>query len=154
MSKESVTVAAAKKEFLAHGVPITSKRVNLFSILLASQKALSAYELADLYLEVFAAPIPAITVYRVLEFLQDKDLVHKLDTANKFVACSQFDCKHTHPPSQFLICNQCLKVKELGMSGAKFEELKQTIEDAGFHLDTQQLEMNCICTDCHVGMTN
>ena len=153
MSKVSEKVAAAKKVCLAHGVPITSKRVNLYSILLDSDKALSAYELADLYQEVFAAPIPAITVYRVLEFLQDNDLVHKLDTANKFVACSLFDCKHTRPASQFLICNQCLKVKELGMSGAKFEELKQTIEEAGFHLDTQQLEMNCICTDCHTGMT-
>ena len=154
MSKESETVAAAKKEFVAHGVPITSKRVNLFSILLTSKKALSAYELADLYHEVFSAPIPAITVYRVLEFLQANDLAHKLDTANKFVACSQFDCKHTHPASQCLICDRCLKVKELGMSGAKFEELKQTIEEAGFHLDTQQLEMNCICIDCHSGMTN
>jgi len=149
MSGVSKLVEVAEKECRTHGVPITNKRVNIFSALLSLQKAVSAYELADSYEKLFAEPVPVITVYRVLEFLQGKNLVHRLETANKFVACTQFDCTHTHPASQFLICNQCLKVKELGMSAAKFEELKQTIEQAGFYLDTSQLEMNCICSVCH-----
>jgi len=145
----SKTVELATQKCKAHGVPITRARVNLFSVLLASDKALSAYELADLYEEAFLKPIPAVTVYRVLDFLQDRYLVHKLETANKFVACSQLDCDHAQLASQFLICNQCLTVKELDMCQEKFEELKEVIEEAGFHLDTRQLEMNCVCTACH-----
>jgi len=151
MNAVSKLVEVAEKECRTHGVPITRKRVNIFSALLSLQKAVSAYELADSYEQLFSEPVPVITVYRVLEFLQRKSLVHKLEIANKFVVCTQFECAHSHPASQFLICNQCLKVKELGMSVAKFDELNQTIEQAGFYLDTSQLEMNCICSACHTG---
>lgn len=142
-------VEVAKKDCQAHGVPITSKRVNVYSLLLSAKKAVSAYELADSYKQMFRKPVPVITVYRVLEFLQSKNLVHKLETANKFVVCEHIDCDHQHPASQFLICQQCLKVKELGMSNVKIEELKKMVEEAGFHLKSPQLEMNCICKACY-----
>ena len=142
-------VEAAKKECKAHGVVVTSKRVNLYSILLMSKKAVSAYELVDSYFEMFHKPVPVITVYRVMDFLQSKNLVHKLETENKFVACTHVNCSNTHSVSQFLICKQCLKVKELSMSVAKIEELRKTVEQAGFHLKSPQLEMNCICEVCY-----
>ena len=151
MNAVNKLVEVAKKECEAHGAAITTKRVNLLSILLLSKKALSAYELADLYEQMFDEPVPVITVYRVLDFLQTKNLAHKLETANKFVVCTHIDCNHEHPASQFLICKQCLKVKELSMSKLKFDELKHTIEQAGFHLNNPQLEMNCICKDCYTG---
>jgi len=114
----------------------------------------SAYELAESYQRMFNEPVPVITVYRVLEFLQGENLVHKLETANKFVVCSHSECKSEHPVSQFLICKECLKVKELGISPAKFDELKHTIEQAGFHIDNPQLEMNCICNSCYASSKN
>lgn len=140
---------AAEKECKAHEVPITSKRVNVYSLLLLAKKAVSAYELVDSYQRMFHKPVPVITVYRVLEFLQSNNLVHKLETANKFVVCAHGDCSRKHPTSQFLICKLCLKVKELSMSKAKVEELKKTVEQAGFQLKSSQLEMNCICNVCH-----
>jgi Fur family zinc uptake transcriptional regulator len=143
------TVEIAKKECEAHGAMVTTKRVNLLSILLLSEKAVSAYELVDLYEQMFHEPVPVITVYRVLDFLQSKNLAHKLETANKFVVCTHIDCRHEHPAMQFLICKKCLKVKELSMSQLKFDELKHTIEQAGFHLNSSQLEMNCICKVCY-----
>jgi len=139
----------AKRECKTHGVRITLKRVNVLSLLLLSKKAMSAYELVDSYNDVFGEPVPAVTVYRVLNFLQNKNLVHKLETANKFIVCEHIGCGHTHVASQFLICKECLKVKELSVSNRKFEELKRTIEEAGFHIDTPQLEMNCICNVCY-----
>lgn len=148
MNAVTKLVQTAKRECKAHGVPITSKRLNVFSILLSSDKALSAYEIADSYEQAFKEPVPVITVYRVLEFLQKNHLVHKLETANKFVACTHLDCNHKHLASQFLICSQCLKVTELSMSQAELDQLKKTIDEAGFHLSNPQLEMNCICKDC------
>ena len=142
-------VEIAEREFKAQGVPKTNKRINLFALLLLAKKAVSAYELVDSYHQMFEQPVPVITVYRVLEFLQSKGLVHKLETANKYVACSHIDCKQEHPASQFLICNNCLQFKELSISERKFDELKLAIEDAGFHLDRPQLEMNCICNVCY-----
>ena len=148
MDAVEYVVEAAKRECKAHGVPITTKRLNVFSVLLSSKVAVSAYELADNYKHTFGEPVPVITVYRVLEFLQTKNLVHKLETANKFIACAHSDCQHEHSASQFLICNKCQKVKELRIDDAEFEQLKQTIDDAGFHLTKPQLEMNCVCKDC------
>lgn len=148
MDAVNKVVEVAKRECKAHGVPVTRKRLNVFSILLSSQKALSAYELVDLYEQTFNEPVPVITVYRVLEFLQSKNLVHKLETANKFVACTHTGCNHKHLASQFLICSQCLKVTELSIGKAELDVLKQTIDRAGFHLNNPQLEMNCLCKTC------
>jgi len=142
-------VEIAEKQCIAQGVRVTKKRVRVFSLLKASKRAVSAYELAESYEKTFDEPVPIITVYRVLDFLQSESLVHKLETANKFIVCEHIGCNHTHSASQFLICKECLKVKELSVSNDKFEELKQTIEDAGFHIDTHQLEMNCICNGCY-----
>lgn len=139
----------AKKECMARGISITAKRVNVLSILLEQRKAISAYELVEHYEQTFNEPVPVITVYRVLDFFQDKNLVHKLETANKFVACTHSECHKDHPASQFLICKQCQKVEELSMSESKFEELRQTIEKAGFYLSNTQLEMKCICKACY-----
>ena len=142
-------VEVAKKECKAHGVTVTSKRVNLYSLLLLSDKAVSAYELVDSYLKIFHKPVPAITVYRVLDFLQSKNLVNKLETENKFVACKHTSCGNNGSAPQFLICKQCLKVKEFSMSDETVKELQETVDHAGFRLNNSQLEMDCICKSCY-----
>ena len=47
------------------------------------------------------------------------------------------------------ICKECQKVKELSITQRKFNELKQTIEQAGFFLFNPQIELNCICETCY-----
>ncbi len=148
MNAAQKMVEIAEKECLTHGIPTTKKRVKVLSILLKSKKAISAYELAEVYEQIFGEAVPVITVYRVLEFLQFNKLVHKLETANKFVICSHVSCGQDHSASHFLICKQCLKVKELSMSEEDLNELKQTVEKAGFYFNEPQLEMNCICKTC------
>ncbi len=142
-------VKTARRACKARGISATSKRTNVLAVLLDQNKAVSAYELADCYEQTFNQPIPVITVYRVLDFFQSEHLVHKLETANKFIACNHANREHDHSPSQFLICNGCQKVEELSMSEAKFNELKQTIEQAGYYLTNTQLEMKCICQVCY-----
>jgi len=142
-------VEIAERQCIAQGVRLTKKRIRVFSLLQASNRAVSAYELAEAYENNFGSQLPIMTVYRVLDFLQSQSLVHKLETANKFIVCEHIGCNHTHTASQFLICKACMKVKELNVSNAQFKELKQTIEDAGFHIDTNQFEMNCICNGCY-----
>jgi len=110
MSSVHDMVEIAERECNAHGVAITKKRVKVLSVLMSAKKAISAYELAESYEQLFDEPVPVITVYRVLDFLQNGHLVHKLETANKFIACSHLDEKCDHPASQFLICKNCLTV--------------------------------------------
>ncbi len=132
----------------SHGSRLTSKRKKVLSVLLKSEKALSAYEAIDLCKAEFGEALPAMSMYRILDFLQDEHLVHKLNLANKYVACSHITCNHDHVVSQFLICGQCQKVKEIGISKSTIAELQKNVEQAGFCFSSPQLEMNCICDSC------
>jgi Fur family transcriptional regulator, zinc uptake regulator len=138
----------AERHCKSHGARLTDKRKQVLAGLLQSEKALSAYELADYFTEKLNQSIPAMSVYRILEFLQQEQLVHKLNLANKYVACSHISCDHDHDIPQFLICNECQKVKEISINKAMIDDLQQNVEDAGFHLASPQLEMNCICDNC------
>ena len=72
--------------------------------LLQSKQALSAYELADYCRDELGESMPPMSVYRILEFLEGVQLVHKLKLANRFVACDHITCDHKHGVPQFLIC--------------------------------------------------
>ncbi|PWQ93194.1 Fur family transcriptional regulator [Leucothrix arctica] len=141
----------AEQHCKTHGVRLTDKRKQLLSVLIGSEKALSAYELIDLCKAEFGKAIPAMSVYRMLQFLEDERLVHKLNLANKYVACAHISCDHAHSVSQFLICGECSKVDEISVPKQVFAELEKNVEEAGFHLITPQLEINCICNDCKKG---
>ncbi len=131
-----------------HGEKLTSKRKQVLSGLLKSGRAMSAYELVDYCKSEFNEALPAMSVYRILDFLQQEQLVHKLNLANKFVACSHIRCDHAHAVAQFLICSRCQKVKEISISKDVLQELQKNVTDAGYHLQSSQLEMNCLCDAC------
>ena len=139
----------AEKHCKQQGFHLTDKRKQVLSGLLQSDKALSAYELVDYCREEFGDKMPAMSVYRILDFLQDENLVHKLNLANKFVACSHITCSHEHEVPQFLICSKCQRVEEISISISTINDLEKNVEAAGFHLITPQLEMNCICKQCN-----
>ncbi|NQY64766.1 MAG: transcriptional repressor [Alteromonadaceae bacterium] len=148
MNKVDEIIVHAEKYCKNHGSRLTTKRKQVLSTLIQSEKALSAYELIDLFEECFGEKIPAMSVYRILEFLENEHLVHKLNLANKYVSCSHITCDHAHGVPQFLICGSCNQVKEISIIKSTIDELKQNIEHAGFQLVSPQLEMNCICNDC------
>lgn len=146
-SVESI-IHHAEQHCRSHGARLTPKRKQVLTGLLISEKALSAYELMDFCKEQFGEALPAMSVYRILEFLEDEHLVHKLNLANKYVACSHITCDHDHEVPQFLICGECHKVEEISVAKSTLDELKKNIEKAGFHMVSPQLEMNCVCHNC------
>ncbi len=130
------------------GVRLTVKRKQVLAGLIRSNKALSAYELIDYCKEHDGNSIPAMSIYRILEFLEDQHLVHKLNLANKYVACAHINCDHEHGIPQFLICGNCSKVEEISIKPAMITALKASVKNAGFKLLSPQLEMNCLCNEC------
>lgn len=141
-------IQRAEKQCAAHGARLTAKRKQVLSGLIQSEKALSAYELIDFCLQQYGESIPAMSVYRILEFLEDEHLVHRLNLANKYVACAHISCDHDHGMPQFLICRECSKVKEIRMKASAITELQASVNEAGFKLLGPQLEINCLCDDC------
>ncbi len=131
-----------------HGARLTPKRKQVLSSLIQSEKALSANDLINLFEQDCGEKIPAMSLYRILEFLENEHLVHKLSLANKYVACSHITCDHEHGVPQFLICSACNQVKEITIDKSTINDLKMNVEQAGFQLVSPQLEMNCICNQC------
>jgi Fur family zinc uptake transcriptional regulator len=141
-------IGHAEQQCKAHGVRLTVKRKQVLAGLIQSDKALSAYEIVDFCTRHYGQTMPAMSVYRILEFLEHEHLVHKLSLANKYVDCAHISCGHAHAVPQFLICRQCSKVKEISIQPATIAELRQSVNEAGFKLVTTQLEMNCLCEGC------
>ena len=132
----------------ANGARLTTKRKQILTGLVESKKALSAYELIDFCQQRFDVKMPAMSVYRILEFLEDQHLVHKLNLANKYVACNHVGCDHADSVPQFLICRNCSKVKEISINQSTISQLSETAKNAGYDLYTPQLELNCLCEGC------
>ena len=89
-----------------------------------------------------------MSVYRMLDFLRVQGFVHRLESANKYVACTQINCKQTNKLSQFLICEQCQWVEEVSIPATTVEKLESAINKTGFHINNPQLEINGICSHC------
>ncbi len=148
MSKVQAIIEHADQQCKKNGVRLTEKRKHILSGLLQSDKALSAYELVDYCKQHYGETIPAMSVYRILDFLQSQRLVHKLDLAKKYVACAHIKGPHNHAASQFLICKKCQRVKEIDISDSVMQSLLEDVRDADFELDSPQLEINGLCASC------
>ncbi len=141
-------IEKAEQSCRAHGERFTEKRRNVLHCLLESEGPLSAYELVEQYKRLFSQSIPVMSVYRMLEFLLAHDLVHKLYSTNKFVACSHISCSHQHKLPQFLICDRCHGVQEIGIQAEIIASLRESVAPSGFQMSSQQLELHGVCEQC------
>ena len=148
MSKIDQILENAEASCVATGARLTVKRKRILTGLLKSEKAQSAYELIDYMQKEFGESLPPTTVYRILDFLASENLVHKLHLANKYVACSHISCDHAHEVPQFLICDECGNVKEIGIKKTLINTLRRNVENSGYLLKSPQLELHCLCQDC------
>jgi len=145
MNQVQKAIEHVEQKCRSKGIRLTKKRKLILSSLLTSEKAMSAYELIDYCKQEYDEVLPAMSVYRILEFLQQEQLVHRLNLVNKYVACCHIDCDHSHDIAQFLICGKCQKVKEISLEKATEEKLKLDVEKAGFQMESPQLEINGVC---------
>ncbi len=141
-------VSKAKDMCANSGARLTEKRQQILELLLVSNIPLSAYEIADNYNKATNSSITAMSVYRMLEFLESEQLAHKLQSTNKYVACSHISCEHDHEVPQFLICSDCQQVKEIAIPKTIINDLQSQVNEAGYKLTNSQLELQCVCDQC------
>jgi len=87
MANLKATMDSAEKQCQHRGSRLTEKRKTVLKGLIKSKHAMTAYELVDYCRDELGDAIPAMSVYRILEFLEEENLVHKLKLANRYVAC-------------------------------------------------------------------
>ncbi len=141
-------LAQVEEDCRRSGRRLTEKRKQVLIGLLKSKKALSAYEIVNYCKWAYQTSFAPMTVYRILEFLESENLVHKLHITNKYVACSNICCQHKHETAQFLICDCCGSVKEVSVDETVINTLKNNAEFAGFQVQSPQIELHGLCRDC------
>mgnify|MGYP001200730706 CR=1 FL=1 len=142
-------IANAERKCAQRGKKLTPKREKVLKALLNSKAALSPYELATLFKQQLTEPMPAMSIYRILNLLSEVGLAHKLETANKYVACSHIASDHEHRGSQFLICNDCNMVEEIDVSLEALSAVESAADAVGFSLHNQHIEVTGLCGRCN-----
>ncbi|MEX0646095.1 MAG: Fur family transcriptional regulator [Parvularculaceae bacterium] len=103
---------------------------------------LKAYEILDM-LKGKGVRAP-MTVYRALDGLEDKGIVHKLDGLNSFVRCTHGG---PHEVQAFLVCEVCSTVKEIEID-AVAAGVAPAVRRAGFDMHLARLEVRGVCDGC------
>ena len=140
---------AAEVACAGNGARLTQRRRQVLSVLIQSSSPLSAYEVLDLCNRSTTSAMPAMSVYRILDFLEQQLLVHRLSSSNKYVSCARIACGHKHfQKTHFLLCEGCSSVEEVDATQEASDALEQMAKTVGFKLTTQQFELSGICTSC------
>jgi Fur family zinc uptake transcriptional regulator len=126
-----------------HGVGLTETRRKVFELVIKAGQPVGAYRLLEAMQDKGTRVMPP-TVYRALNFLQGKGLVHRIESLNAFVACTQHEHEHE---GQFLICSDCGKSEELADESVS-DMLREKAKAHGFTLTQQTIELRGLCKDC------
>ena len=122
---------------------LTARRRQVLEVLMSSHQPMGAYQILDELNQAepgtrIAPPI----VYRALEFLLDLGIIHRIESLNAYIFCSQpgHQCV-----SQFLICRHCERVAELETTN---QNLIDAAENLGFEVDYSVVEITGVCAEC------
>lgn len=148
MNNVNAIITYAEQHCKKHSMCLTTQRKQVLISLAQSTTALTVYKIIALYKQLFNENIPAMSVYRILEFLENEKFIHKLQLTNKYIICTHSAADHDHHKSQFLICSICDLVKEINLEKSLISKIKQGMNTADFILSNTQLEIHCICNAC------
>ena len=126
-----------------HDFTLTTNQELVFNLLKEERVKMSAYEILDKLRDSgFSAPP---TVYRALDFLISKGLVHKIESLNAFIACD-----HTHEGKDsvlFKICNDCGETREYSDEKISSQIYRNT-ERKKFKITKATVEILGQCQNC------
>src|SRR5262245_4876474 len=96
-------LSAAEAVCARAGDRLTPLRRRVLELVWASHRPAGAYALLDRLREDGRGAAPP-TVYRALDFLLERGLIHRIESLNAFVGCAHPGENHL---VQFLICRSC-----------------------------------------------
>lgn len=141
----SAALGRVERRCLAEGLQLTPVRRRVLEILLEEHRALGAYDILDrLRAEGLGSQPPV--AYRALDFLMKHGFVHRIETLNAFVACTEGGPDDPHMPA-FLICRTCHRVIETPAEVGR-GRLETAAEGAGFAIEHAVREAEGQCAAC------
>jgi Fur family zinc uptake transcriptional regulator len=127
---------------------LTKNQTRVLNKLETACGPLSAYTLLDqLRDEGFRAPLQ---VYRALDGLMRHGYVHRLESMNAFVACSE-PHDHNHRMIAFAICDACGQVAEMSDHDVG-HQLDEWVGSTGFSAKKAVIEFRGTCAACRAAV--
>jgi Fur family ferric uptake transcriptional regulator len=132
-----------------HNLPVTPQRLAIADVLLASDRHLSAEEVAA-ELSARGSNIGTATVYRTIDVLVDSGLVVERDFGEGF---RRFEPARDVPHHEHLLCTVCGKVEEF--RDERLERMTTlAAESRGFSRQRHRLVIYGVCRACQRGTAN
>lgn len=120
----------------------TSLRKRVFKLVWQQHKPIRAYDLLEKLQKTGRAAPP--TVYRALDFLLELDLIHRIESLNAYVGCTEPGCENE---GHFFICTKCNAYAEINSDNIK-DAIKNSAQECGFEIQQQTIEIMGICPKC------
>ncbi len=120
----------------------------VLEVLRCHRGPLSAYDVIGELRQVSPKIAPP-TVYRALDALAGRGLVHRLESLKAFIACRYAERQHA---SIFAICDNCGAVEE-SPAPDLFKGLSRVAEQSGFTVTRHVVELHGLCALCGAGGT-
>ncbi len=124
--------------------PLSRHSQKVLALLSKSATPLTAYDLLD---RMRASGVKAPpTVYRALDALIERGLVHRIESLGAFVACHR--CEEDHAAAaQFAVCRSCGTAVEIldRRLTALIQKIGKTMK---FHIEREMLEVLGLCARC------
>ena len=140
----SARLSEAEALCSASGARLTPLRKEVLALILNASGPIGAYDILAQIKNTSDKPAAPPTVYRSLDFLLDKGLIHRLSSINAFIPCCHPREGHQ---AAFLICSQCKSVKEASAEGL-LSQLSQLAESDQFDIHHTIIEISGICQQC------
>ena len=123
---------------------LTKNQKIVFNLLQNSGEPLKAYTILEsLKREGLKSPLQ---VYRALDKLVELGIIHKIESQNSFIACSNSNCASN---TAFTICRKCGDVKEI-KNNHLFEQVSDLGKKNRLKVQRFNLEFYVDCNGCKV----
>ena len=121
---------------------LTKNQKIVLNLLQSSGEPLKAYSILDsLKKEGLKSPLQ---IYRALDKLVELGRIHKIESKNSFIICSNSNCASN---TIFTICERCDKVKELKNNNLT-AGMSELIKKNGQSITRYNLEFFVLCKSC------
>ena len=121
---------------------LTKNQKIVLNLLQSSGEPLKAYSILDsLKKEGLKSPLQ---IYRALDKLVELGRIHKIESKNTFIVCSNSNCASN---TIFTICERCDKVKELKNNNLT-AGMSELIKKNGQSITRYNLEFFVLCKSC------
>lgn len=134
------------------GLRVTQPRKAILKCLDVATIPLNAYDITEV-LAKEQVQVDTVTVYRVLECLEEHHLIHRMVGSGKVLKC-QLDhedhCEHQHEAHHchhLIVCETCKRVEEVHCTA--LEDLTHSVEQStGYAVAYHSLEFYGKCPQC------